>query len=454
MISTVITLGVLSVVLAGGWIWLLALGRAARAEASRLRDENVELRRQQDSLIEQRLKLTRELERETASREEAQRQFDLLQKQSRDAFEALAGKALDQAGDRFLKLATEKIAGAEETAAAHARRREASIKQIVEPMQAAIKEYRLGVEAMEKARSQAFGSLQEQLRQLAVDQLALRTETGNLVKALRRPEVRGRWGEMQLKRVAELAGMIEHCDFTEQAATETSGDGARLRPDMVVHLPTGRSIVVDAKTPIAAFIDATEADDDQARQAHLQRHLQHLETQVRSLSGKAYQQQFTRTPDFVVMFIPGESFLHAAAALRPDLLEWAMGQQVIIASPTTLVALLKAAAMGWREQQVADHAQRISKLGREVHERFAVAAEHLDKLHRSLASTVKHYNRFVGSFDARVLPAARRLAELGADSGRALPDAGETLPIDAQPRSLHVGDETTSADESAVDTDD
>lgn len=285
---------------------------------------------------------------------------------------------------------------------------------------------------LERDRLQARGALDEQLRALASGQERLRGETGALVAALRRPQARGRWGELQLRRVVELAGMTAHCDFVEQPAVR-GADGA-LRPDLVVRLPGGRQVVVDAKAPLGAFLDAYEARDDTARGSALAQHARLLREHVRRLSAKAYWDQFDGAPDFVFLFLPGEHLYSAALEADPALLEDAARQRVLVATPTTLIALLRAVACGWQQERVAEDARAVAQLGRELHRRLDTFAEHLQRVGARLRGAVGAYNDAVGSFEHRVLPGARRLAEHGVvPPERAL---GPLEPVDLAPRGL------------------
>jgi DNA recombination protein RmuC len=344
----------------------------------------------------------------------------------RDAFRALAADSLQSNNEQFLRLAEENLQRFQQQAKAELTEKEKSIETLVKPINEALKKTSEQIEALERDRRQTHGSISQYLQTMQETQQALQLETRNLVSALRKPEVRGRYGEMTLRRIAELAGMVEHCDFTEQ---EQTGEG--MRPDMVVRMPDDRELVIDAKTVISAYLDAIEAPDDTARDAHLVRHVRHIRDQVQKLSAKSYWSQFERSPDFVVMFLPGEQFLEPAMKLAPDLQDEALRQKVVIATPTTLVALLKVIAYGWREQRLAENAEQIHKLGEELHKRLAVFAEHLDRLGRALGSSVDHYNKAVGSFERQLVPGARRFPEMGVRSGKELPQLD---PLDHLPR--------------------
>lgn len=267
------------------------------------------------------------------------------------------------------------------------------------------------LQRLERDRQQARGALDEQLRTLASGQERLHTQTGALVSALRQPQTRGRWGELQLRRVVELAGMTAHCDFVEQASVAT--DSGLLRPDLIVQLPGGKQVIVDAKAPLNAFLDAYEARDEGGRTAALAAHARLLREHVRRLSAKAYWDQFETAPDFVFLFLPGEHFYSAALEADPALLEEGARQSVLIATPTTLIALLRAVAYGWQQERVAEDARAVAQVGRELHRRLETFADHLQRVGTRLRSTVGAYNEAVGSFEHRVVPGARRLADHG-----------------------------------------
>ncbi len=289
--------------------------------------------------------------------------------------------------------------------------RETAIEQLVAPLKSALERVEKETQALERERRDAFAHLRSQIETLASGQAQLQRETRNLVTALRRPEVRGRWGELTLRRVVELAGMAEHCDFTEQL--HLVGVEGALRPDLVVHMPDSRDLVVDVKTPLDAYLEALEAATEEARQLALRRHAQQVELRVRDLAGKAYWAQFERSPEFAVLFLPGDQFLAAALAERPELLDTALAQGVIIATPSTLIALLKAVAYGWRQSIAGQNAANIRALGEELYRRLATFVAHLGKVGARLGSAVEAYNGAVGSLERQVLPQARRFPELG-----------------------------------------
>jgi DNA recombination protein RmuC len=350
-------------------------------------------------------------------------------------FQQLAGDALRNNSEHFMSVARESLAREQQQANGSLRERETAIGQLVTPIREALARSETQLAALELERRDAFTTLRTQIEQLALGQGALQRETRNLVGALRRPEVRGRWGELTLRRVVELAGMSEHCDFIEQGEVA----GGALRPDLVVRMSDERELVVDAKTPLDAYLDATEALSDEARAAALQRHGQQVEARVRELGSKAYWNQFPKSPDFAVLFLPGDQFLSAALAERPELLENAMRQNVVIATPSTLIALLKAVAYGWRQARVAEHAAKIQQLGQELHKRLATFASHLDRTGQRLASAVEAHNQAVGSLERQVLPQARRFTELSG-SGEPLATPEPVASI-ARQTALHPDDQ-------------
>jgi DNA recombination protein RmuC len=353
--------------------------------------------------------------------------------QLRQAFDELAGQTLRANSEMFLQLARETLGREQTEAQSTFKERETAIAQLLATMRLTLEKTEKQVESLERERREDFTSLRAQIASVTAGQAQLERETRNLVTALRRPEVRGRWGELTLRRCVELAGMSAHCDFTEQL--HTSGEDGALRPDLVVHMPDARDIVVDVKTPLDAYLEALEAPTEEQKEAALRRHAAQVEARVRQLSTKAYWAQFQTSPDFAVLFLPGDQFLSAALAQNPDLLDAAMRQNVIVATPSTLIALLKAVAYGWRQADVARNAVAIRDLGQELHKRLAAFTSHLAKLGKSLTGSIDAYNAAVGSLDRSVLPQARRFAELGVGDSGALGEPASVERLAREPTS-------------------
>jgi DNA recombination protein RmuC len=349
-------------------------------------------------------------------------------------FALLSGEALRQNSKSFLQLAQESLKQFHVQAKGDLDLKEKSVENMVRPIREALEKTELQVRLMEKERKEAYGALHKHLETMTQTQLLLQGETRNLVQALRRPEVRGQWGEMTLKRLAELAGMVEHCDFTTQETV--SGEDGKLRPDMVVRMPDGREIVVDVKTPLDAYLSAVEAMDDASRTKHLEHHARKVRERVRELATKAYWNQFKNAPDFVVLFIPGDQFLSAALDVDRELLEDALKQKIILATPTSFVALLRAVAYGWRQEALAANADRIREVGEDLYQRLAVFTEHLTRLGGSLEGSVSAFNKAVGSFDSKVLPGARKFVEMGVSPKKTLepPSPLEIIPRGVPPQ--------------------
>jgi DNA recombination protein RmuC len=367
------------------------------------------------------------LESETRLEAERIALLEESEERLRSAFDSLAGQTLRDNSEMFLRMAREALGRDQVVAQASLRERETAIAQLVEPLRAALEKTEAQVQALERERRDAFSSLRTQIETLTAGQSLLQRETRNLVTALRRPEVRGRWGELTLRRIVELAGMSAHCDFTEQL--HVASDEGALRPDLVVHMPDARDLVVDVKTPLDAYLEALEATTEEGRLFQLKRHAQHVETRVRQLASKNYWAQFERSPEFAVLFLPGDQFLAAALAERTDLLETALKQNVIIATPSTLIALLKTVAYGWRQSAVAHNAAVIRELGQELYRRLGNFTGHLGRAGARLGAAVEAYNAAVGSLERQVLPQARRFTELGvtADSPIAALDSVDSL---------------------------
>jgi DNA recombination protein RmuC len=359
------------------------------------------------------------------------------------AFSELANQSLKSNSESFLRLAEQNLGAHQEKAKRELSEREKAVEQLVKPIRDALEESRKQIAELEKARSEAYGGIRSQLEAMQVSQRSLTQETQNLVKALRRPEVRGRWGEITLRRLVELAGMVEHCDFQEQV--HTAGDGQIIRPDMIVRMPDRRQLVVDVKTPLDAYLEAVEADDDAQRKAGLVKHAKNVRGHIRMLASKGYWNQFDESPEFVILFIPGDQFLSAALNEDPELIEYALSEQIILATPTSFVALLKAVAYGWRQLALADNAQEIRQLAEDLHGRLATFVSHMNKVGQQLARSVENYNRAVGSLERSVLPGARKFVELGVHEKKPI-DKLETL--DPVPRRMIEG---TSEDDSAIE---
>jgi DNA recombination protein RmuC len=369
---------------------------------------------------------------ETARHAAAERRLlDEARQRLSDAFKALASDALSASSRDFLQLAEEKFKALRDDASVDLEARRASIQGLVTPLQQALDAYQREARDAEERRQRELGTVGEQLREVASAHAALRTETARLVLALRTPHVRGRWGEIALRRIAELSGMSAFCDFAEQEVVTT--DSGRLRPDVIVRMPSERVVIVDAKVPLSAYLDAVEATDETSREQALDRHLQQVRAHVLKLAQRGYASDIEASAEFVVLFIPNDSFLAAAAEREAGLVDWALAQRVVLATPATLFALLRAVEYGWRQERVAEHAQRISEVGRELSERMAVLVDHVSKMGGMLGKTVEVYNQAVGSLESRVLPAARKLEQLGAGSRRAI----EPLePVDQAVRSI------------------
>ena len=350
-----------------------------------------------------------------------------IEKTLTDQFKVLATEVIDSNNEKFLTAADEKVGVLVQQAKRDFSLSKEAVGDLVKPLSDELKR-------IETARAQSEGGLKEQIAALSDNSRALERETGKLTTALKRPEVRGTWGEIQLRRVAELAGMANYCDYEEQV-TITAGDGSVDRPDMVVRMPSNRTIVVDAKTPMNAYLESIESASEDDRETLLARHATQVKERADSLTRKAYWEALDHSPEFVVMFLPGEFLLQPALERDPELFDRAMRQKVIIATPNTLMALLKTVEMGWREARLAENAREIQRLGQDLHERLATYAEHIASVGSSLQTTVNRYNRAVGSFDGRLSVAARRFKELGVPAGDDIP---ETKEIDVQVRQSRI----------------
>ncbi|WP_027257188.1 DNA recombination protein RmuC [Leisingera aquimarina] len=406
-----------------------------RAELKRLPELNDEL-----------TTLRRTGENERAARYQAEAQVQALKaehaarleelshmnQQMEHKFASLASGVLKQNSENFLSLVSERFQAHSKSADADLAKRHAAIEGLVKPLDQKLGQFGERIKEIEKARNEAYGAIQTQVKHLADGQAALGGETRKLVQALRAPKTRGRWGEMQLRQVFEMAGMAEHVDYELEKSVGTD-DGLR-RPDAIVRIPGGKSIVVDAKTPLEGYLDSLEAETPDQQQEALLRHSSHVKTHVRQLASKSYQSALEETPDFVVMFIPGETFVSAAAEADPSLIEYAFENKVLIATPTTLMALVKSIAYGWQQEKMAENAVEVQKTAKELYDRLATFSKNLASVGKSLSSSVNNYNKAVGSLEARVLPSARKFEAMGVVAqGAELEDPGQ---VETEPRQV------------------
>jgi len=407
---------------------------AAQAELRQTRtslEELVAVRGQLNNESQLRVAAETKLSEAEANLEEQKKLLEAATAKLTDTFGALSAEALKSNNQAFIALAKSTFETIQVQAKGDLESRQKAIDGIVNPLREALERYEKQVNEMEKSRQTAYGSLEEQLRNLSSTSQQLQKETGSLVTALRTPQVRGRWGEMTLRRAAELAGMSDYCDFVEQESFTT--EAGRLRPDMIVNLPAGRRIVVDAKVPLQAFLDSAAATNEEERKAQLARHAQLVRAHVTQLASRAYSDQFDFSPEIVVLFLPGESFFAAALEQDHNLIEDAMEKKVVLATPTTLIALLRAIAYGWRQEQMAKNAQAISDLGKQLYDRMKIFVGHFESVGGALGRAVDSYNKAAGSLESRVMPSARRFKELGAATGD---EIVEIEPVDESPRAL------------------
>jgi DNA recombination protein RmuC len=406
---------------------------ALRVELDERDGELDALRRESRTLGEARRQLETRLEAQQRSLDEQKKLLDDAQAKLADAFRSLASESLRANNQSFMDLAKSQFEQIQQAARGELEKRQLSIQQLVEPVRESLEKVQARIGEVEKERVGAYSQLLEQVKTLAVGQQDLRKETSNLVGALRRPSVRGRWGEVQLKRVVEMAGMLDHVDFREQL---TVGEDNDLRPDLVVKLPGGKSLVIDAKAPLEAYLDSLELTDEVACRAKLADHARQIRDHITKLSLKQYWDQFENTPDFVVLFIPGEVFYSAALEHDPSLIEAGIQKKVILATPTTLIALLRTVAYGWRQEALAEDARKIAVLGKELYDRLQTMAGHWAKMGNGLRAALNSYNDAVGSLESRVLPAARKFRDL--NIGVETKEADEAKTIETLPRPLQA----------------
>jgi DNA recombination protein RmuC len=398
------------------------------------------LRRRRAQMQQSISTLEAQIKTQDALQRERETAFEAATGQLARAFSELANQSLKSNSENFLRLAEQNLGAHQEKAKRELSEREQAVENLVKPIRDALQQSQRQISELEKARSEAYGSIRSQLETMQISQQSLAQETQNLVNALRRPQVRGRWGEITLRRLVELAGMVEHCDFQEQV--HTPGGDKVIRPDMIVRMPDNRELVVDVKTPLEAYLESVEAKDDTQRQLGLKRHARNVREHIRSLASKTYWDQFSQSPEFVILFIPGDQFLSAALNEDPDLIEYALSRQIILATPTSFVALLKAVAYGWRQLALADNAEEIRGLAEELYGRLTAFVGHVNKLGRQLASSFESYNRAVGSLERKVLPGARKFVELGIRPKKIME---QTEVLESLPRELV--EESSDADE-------
>jgi DNA recombination protein RmuC len=424
-VNFTITAGLVSSLVVGIIVWLVLHGRQAtlaerlRAkedEAVRLNAELAALRAESARFATLNAQLSTQLEAEQAAHERLAHEF-----------KALSAEALQHNNESFLKLAQATLEKYQDGARSDLAARQLAVETLVKPLKESLEKVDAKIGEIEKARASAYGQLSEQLKSLGTAQVSLQAEAAKLSTALRSTTTAGTWGELQLRRVVEMSGMTAYCDFTEQ---KTAGD---QRPDLVVRLPGGQQIVVDAKAPNEAYREAANASDEAIRTAKLAEHAAKVRSHIDALGAKNYWEQFQPSPEFVVLFLPGDQFLSGALQADPTLIDRAIGKKVLLATPATLIALLKAAAWGWRQESVSKNAEAIADLGRELHDRVATFAEHIENIGTGLKSALGHYNKAVGSYGSSLLPGARKLAELGAKGAKDLPAPD---PLEVVPREI------------------
>lgn len=404
-----------------------------RQQVQQRESEIMQIRNELDAERKVKVESLTRLDEAKKSFEEQKALIELMKTEMADTFNALSSAALKSSSEDFLRLASEHLGKVVTDTKGKLGEHQAAMDGMIKPLHDMLKRYEEQIRQIEENRHKAYGSLEQQLRSLASTHENLQKETSNLVSALRKPQVRGRWGEMQLKRVAELSGMSIHCDFTEQYSIDT--EKGRIRPDMIVHLPMEREIVVDSKVSLEAYLDAVSAQTEDERKIKMEKHAQQVRAHMNKLSSREYWSQFQKSPEFVVLFIPGESFLSSALEVDNNLIEDGIQKRVIIATPTTFIALLRAIAYGWRQEQLTKNAQVISDLGRQLYERMNVLIQHFENIGVNLEKAIGAYNKAVASLETRVLPSVRRFRELGITSAS---EISVVEQIDQTPRNLNM----------------
>ncbi len=413
--------------------WLLTRSRAAAAEATAkgLREQNEKDHQETEGL---RARLETELKARSAAEasldatrknlEEQRQLLDEARQKLGDTFKSLSSEVLGSQSESFLQLASETFGKLRAEAEGDLGKRQEAMDGLLQPLKEALQRYENEIKEIETSRKEAYGSLKQHLSQLGEAQTQLQRETANLVTALRKPQVRGRWGEVTLRRLAELSGMVDRCDFLEQH-TVSSPDEGTIRPDMIVHLPGDREIIVDSKVALDAYLDSIESSSDEMKQQHLARHAAQVRRHMEQLGSKAYWDRLPKAPEFAVLFLPGDPFLGAAVERDPTLIEDGMARRVVIATPNTLIALLLAVYHGWRQEEIAKNAEAISDLGKQLYKRVYTLWEHLDTLRSAIDKAVDAWNRVVGSLEHQVLPSVRRFRELKATTADDIPPLGQ-----------------------------
>lgn len=439
---------VIGLLIGGGVVWLILKSifkdnfKIIQQQLKTKEEEISNLRKLYEEEKINRVSFETQLKEAEKNLQEQKKILDEATAKLSDTFSALSKDALNTNNQMFLELAKANLEKIISEMKGDFSKKQEAISNIIKPLQETLDKYEQQIRSLEESRQRAYGSLENQLKNLIETHRILQKETSNLVTALRTPQVRGRWGEITLRRVVELSGMSNYCDFTEQSSIEM--EEGRLRPDMIVHLPNQRTIVVDSKVPLQAYIDAISASDEQERLAHMRKHASQVAEHMRKLSKKAYWDQFVKTPDFVVMFIPGESFFSAALEINKNLIEEGVRNRVFLATPTTLIALLRTVAYGWRQEQITKNALKIRDLGNTIHERLVRFIENFSKIGKSLEGAIDAYNRSVGTLESRVLVTARKFKELGITEKEPLKEVEQ---IEKLPRTVENISEPEEDDE-------